>query len=202
MTISRSSKIEENTRIYIINGDYFAYIIRDCLTKELILYIPIPISSYDYRIKKLEHKIKKINQESTYEDIFPSNEYSIKIRSIEPSNLKVNNLPFELKKYATEQNAIYEITNVCDGYPLITSCKNPEMLSELKIELRNLVTDEITIKRLKDIHVEDKDFEFNHDLLNLINSEDLAIKSYLKAAYLYSKDFKQKIDKAQELIKS
>lgn len=76
------------------------------------------------------------------------------------------------------------------------------MLNKLKIELKNLVTDEITIKRLKDIHVEDKDAEFNHDLINLMNSEDLAVKSYLKAAYLYSKDFKQKIDKAQELIKS
>lgn len=76
------------------------------------------------------------------------------------------------------------------------------MLSEIKIELRNLVTDEILTKRLKDIHVEDKDFEFNYDLLNLINSENLAVKSYLKAAYLYSKDFKQKIDKAQELIKN
>ena len=202
MIISRTSKIEENTRIHIINGDYFAYIIRDCLTKELILYIPIPIPSYDYKIKKLEHKIKKINQESIYEDIFPSNKYSIKIRNIKPSNLKVNNLPFELKKYATDQNAIYEITNACDGYPLITSCKNPEMLAEITIELKNLVTDEIITKRLKDIHVEDKDFEFNYDLINLMNSKDLAVKSYLKAAYLYSKDFKQKIDKSQELIKN
>ena len=201
MTISKSSKIEENTRIYIINGNYFAYIIRDCLTKELIMYIPIP--KWTFGTKTIVHTTKKINQDSTYEDLFPTNGYSVRIKRLEePSNLKVNNLPFELKKYATEQKAIYEITNACDGYPLITSCKNPEMLSKLKIELRNLVTDEITIKRLKDIHVEDKDAEFNHDLINLMNSEDLAVKSYLKAAYLYSKDFKQKIDKAQELIKS
>lgn len=76
------------------------------------------------------------------------------------------------------------------------------MLDEIKIELRNLATDEILTKYRKDIHVEEKDIEFNYDLINLINSEDLAVKSYLKAAYLYSKDFKQKIDKAQELIKN
>ena len=201
MTILRSSKIEENTRIYIINGNWVAYIVKDCITKELIMYIPMP--KWSFGTKTLVHTTKKINQDSTYEDLFPKGEYSVRIERLkEPSNLKARNIPLELGKYATDQNSIYEITNACDGYPLITSCKNPEMLSETKIELRNLVTDEILTKRLKDIHVEDKDFEFNYDLLNLINSENLAVKSYLKAAYLYSKDFKQKIDKAQELIKN
>ena len=201
MTILRSSKIEENTRIYIINGNWVAYIVKDCITKELIMYIPM--LKWSFGTKTLVHTTKKINQDSTYEDLFPKGEYSVRIERLkEPSNLKARNIPLELGKYATNQNSIYEITNACDGYPLITSCKNPEMLSEIKIELRNLVTDEILTKRLKDIHVEDKDFEFNYDLLNLINSENLAVKSYLKAAYLYSKDFKQKIDKAQELIKN
>lgn len=199
MTILRTSKIKENTSIYIINGHWIAYIVKDCITKELIMYIPIP--TYSYGTKEVKITTKKINQDSTYEDLFPTNKYSVRIKHLEePSNLKANNLPFKLGKYATDQNAIYEITNACDGYPLITSCKNPEMLNNIKIELRNLVTDEITIKSRKDIHIEDKDIEFNNDLIQLINSEDLAIKSYLKAAYLYSKQLKEKIDKAKEFI--
>lgn len=33
-TLLKSSKIEENTRIYIINGNWVAYIIKDCITKD------------------------------------------------------------------------------------------------------------------------------------------------------------------------
>ena len=201
MTILRSSKIEENTRIYIINGHWVTYIIRDYITKELIMYTPIP--KWTFGTKTIVHTTKEINQDSTYEDLFPKKAYSVRIERVEqPSNLKVSNLPFKLEKYATDQKAIYEITNVCEGYPLITSCKNPDALNEIEIELKNLVTDEITTKYLKDIHVEDNDIEFNHDLIHLTNSKDLAVKAYLKAAYLYSKDFKQKIDKAQNLIES
>lgn len=64
MTISRSSKIEENTKIYIINGNWIAYILKDCITKELIMYIPIP--KWNYGNKIIIHTTKKINQDSTY----------------------------------------------------------------------------------------------------------------------------------------
>ena len=67
----------------------------------------------------------------------------------------------------------------------------------MEIELKNLITDEIITKRLKDIHIDKKDDEFNQDLIHLMDSEDLAVKAYLKAAYLYSNEFKEKIDKSQ-----
>lgn len=93
MIIPKSSKIKENTRIYIRNGRWSAYIIRDSVTKELILYIPSP--RYKNGIKKIEHTTKEIKQNATYEDIFPSSEYDIGIQNIEPLNLKFNNLPSE-----------------------------------------------------------------------------------------------------------
>ena len=41
MTISKSSKIEENTQIYIVNGNWSAFAVRDCVTGDLVLFIPI-----------------------------------------------------------------------------------------------------------------------------------------------------------------
>ncbi len=79
---------------------------------------------------------------------------------------------------------------------------NLDDLDEIEIKLKNLVTEEIITKRLKDVHIDEKDVEFNYDLIRLKNSEDLAVKTYLKAAYLYSEEFKRKIDKAQILVKN
>lgn len=91
MIIQKSSKIKENTRIYIINGRWHAYIIRDSATKELMLYMPSP--RYKNGMKKIYHTTKKIDQNTTYEDIFPSNRCDIRVQEIEPLNLKLNNLP-------------------------------------------------------------------------------------------------------------
>lgn len=194
MAILPYSEIKENNEIYIINGNWSAYVIRDFITKSLFLYIPLPHERY---------RIQKIEKEITYDDLFPSEKYEIKIKKTNSSEYRCSvKIPFNLTAYATDENNIYEIINDCEGYSLITMHDNPNDLNEIKIELKNLVTDEIVTKHIKDVHIEEKDDEFNQDLVYLMNSEDLAVKAYLKAAYLYSKDFKQKIDKSQELIKS
>ena len=42
--LSKLSKIEENTAIYVVNGCWTGYIVRDCVTDDLHLFIPIPNS--------------------------------------------------------------------------------------------------------------------------------------------------------------
>lgn len=186
------TEIKENNEIYIINGNWFAYVIKDFITKSLFLYIPLPRNRY---------RIQKIEKEITYDDLFPSEEYEIRIEKTNSSEYRYPvKIPFNSTAYATDKNNIYEIINDCEGYSLITLHDNPDELNDIEIELKNLITDEIITKRLKDIHIDEKDDEFNQDLIRLMDSKDLAVKAYLKAAYLYSKDFKQKIDKAQQLI--
>ena len=186
------TEIKENNEIYIINGNWFAYVIKDFITKSLFLYIPLPHN---------RHRVQKIEKEITYDDLFPSEQYEIRIEKTNSSEYRYPvKIPFNSTAYATDKNNIYEIINDCEGYSLITLHDNPDELNDIEIELKNLITDEIITKRLKDIHIDEKDDEFNQDLIRLMDSKDLAVKAYLKAAYLYSKDFKQKIDKAQQLI--
>lgn len=65
MTISKSSKIEENTAVYVVNGNWAGYIVRDCVTGDLLLVIPIPhLKSND---------VRTFEQGSTYEELFPNN---------------------------------------------------------------------------------------------------------------------------------
>lgn len=188
------SEIKKNTKIYIINGNWSAYVIKDFITKKRFLYIPLPHDRY---------RIQKIEKEITYDDLFPSENYEIKIEEMNSSKYKpLVKIPFDSTAYATDKNNIYEIINDCDGYSLITMYDNLDDLDEIEIKLKNLVTEEIITKRLKDVHIDKKDVEFNYDLIRLKNSEDLAVKTYLKAAYLYSEEFKRKIDKAQILVKN
>lgn len=194
LATSPYSEIKENTEIYIINGNWSAYVIKDFITKKRFLYIPLPHDRY---------RIQKIEKEITYDDLFPSENYKIKIEEMNSSKYKpLVKIPFDSTAYATDKNNIYEIINDCDGYSLITLYDNLDELNDIEIELKNLITDEIITKRLKDIHIEEKDIEFNHDLIHLTNSKNLAVKAYLKAAYLYSEEFKRKIDKAQILVKN
>ena len=189
MAISPYSEIKENNEIYIINGNWFAYVIKDFITKSLFLYIPLPHN---------RHRIQKIEKEITYDDLFPSEQYEISIGKTNSSEYRRSvKIPFDSTAYATDKNNIYEIINDCEGYSLITLHDDPDELNDMEIELKNLITDEIITKRLKDIHIDKKDDEFNQDLIHLMDSEDLAVKAYLKAAYLYSNEFKEKIDKSQ-----
>ena len=77
MTISKSSKIEENTSIYVVNGCWSGYIVRDCVTDDLLLFIPMPNS------KRVG--IKTFEQGSTYEDVFPNDD--IRIHNTEKKHL-------------------------------------------------------------------------------------------------------------------
>ena len=55
------SEIKENTKIYIINGNWSAYVIKDFITKKRFLYIPLPHDRY--RIQKIEKEKRKTIKE-------------------------------------------------------------------------------------------------------------------------------------------
>lgn len=99
MTISKTSKIEENTAIYIVNGNWTAFAVRDCVTDDLVLFIPI----IHYTSNRTAYKIWTFEEGSTYEDVFPSDDYNIRIHNTEEKVF--SNLPFEVGAYATDEEA-------------------------------------------------------------------------------------------------
>lgn len=184
MTISKSSKIEENTSIYVVNGCWSGYIVRDCVTDDLLLFIPMPNS------KRVG--IKTFEQGSTYEDVFPNDD--IRIHNTEEKAF--SNLSFEVGAYAADEESIYEIIGSSKNKSLVTTSP----IELVKVKVKDLVTDEISIKNVSELHIHDFNKEFNDSLIKLTKSSNPAVKAYLKAAYLYSKNFKEMIDHAEGML--
>lgn len=188
MTISKSSMIEENTAVYVVNGAWFGYIVRDCVTNDLLLFIPI----IHHNSRRTAYNIRTFEQGSTYEDIFPNDN----IRISNTKQKMFSNLPFEVGTYATDEKSIYKIVGSSVNKSFVTT--SPMEL--VKVKVKDLVTDEISIKNISELHIHEFNEEFNNDLIKLTKSSDLAVKAYLKAAYLYSKDFKEMIDHAEGML--
>lgn len=185
MTISKTSKIEENTSIYIVNGNWFAYVVRDCVTDDLILFIPMPSK---------RSRIKTFDQSSTYEEVFPDN--NIRISNTEQKMF--SNLPFEVGVYAADEESIYEIVGSSNSKSLVTTSSIE--LGKIKVRVKDLATDEISVKSVSELCIHGFNDEFNDNLIKLTKSSNPAVKAYLKAAYLYSKDFKDMINHAEGML--
>ena len=190
MTISKSSKIEENTAIYIVNGNWTAFVVKDCVTGDLVLFIPI----MHHNRRSATHAIWTFEQGSTYEDIFPSGSYNIRIHTTEEKQF--SSLPFEAGVYATDEKSIYKIVGSSANKSLVTT--SPMEL--VKVKVKDLVTDEISIKNISELHIHEFNKEFNNDLIKLTKSSNPAVKAYLKATYLYSKNFEEMIDHAEGML--
>ena len=182
--LSKSSEIEENTAVYVVNGCWTGYIVRDCVTDDLHLFIPIPNSK--------RNGIKTFEQGSTYEDVFPNNN----IRIYDTEEKQFSNLPFEVGAYATDGNSIYEIVGSSNNKSLVTV--GPIEL--VKVKVKDLVTDESSVRSILDLHIHGFDEEFNDSLIKLTKSSNPAVKAYLKAAYMYSKEFKAMIEHAEGIL--
>lgn len=182
--LSKSSKIEENTAVYVVNGCWTGYIVRDCVTDDLHLFIPIPNSK--------RNGIKTFEQGSTYEDVFPDND----IRIYNTEQKMFSNLPFEVGTYATDEESIYEIIGSSKNKSLVTA--GPIEL--VKVKVKDLVTDETSVKSISELHIHGFDEEFNDSLIKLTKSSNPAVKAYLKAAYMYSKEFKAMIKHAKGIL--
>lgn len=184
MTISKSSKIKENTSVYIVNGNWTGYIIRDCVTDDLLLFIPIPNSK--------RNGIKTFEQGSTYEDVFPNDN----IRIYDTEEKQFSNLPFEVGAYAADEDSIYEIIGSSDNKSLVTT--GPIKL--VKIKVKDLVTNETSVKSISELRIHGYNEEFNDALVKLTKSSNPAVRAYLKAVYMYSKEFKSMIDHAEGIL--
>jgi hypothetical protein len=186
MTISKTSEIKANTRVYVVNGAWAGYFIEDCVTGNLVLFIPTPHNN--------GKTVRTFEQSSTYEGLFPSEGYDVHISDTDEKMF--SNLPFEIGAYATDENSIYEVIGSSNNKSLVTV--GPIEL--VKVKVKDLVTDEILIKGVSEIHVHEYNEEFNDDLIELTNSSNLAVKAYLKATYTYSQNFRQMIDHAKGIL--
>ena len=184
MTISKSSKIEENTAVYVVNGNWAGYIVRDCVTDNLLLVVPIP------HLKR--NDVRAFEQGSTYEEVFPNN--VIRIHTTEEKAF--SNLPFEVGVYAADEESIYKIIGSSVNKSLVTTSP----IELVKVKVKDLVTDEISIKNVSELHIHDFNKEFNDSLIKLTKSSNPAVKAYLKATYLYSKNFEEMIDHAEGML--
>lgn len=179
--LSKSSMIEENTAIYIVNGNWTAYAVRDCVTDNLVLVIPIPhLKSND---------VRTFEQGSTYEEVFPNN--IIRIHNTEEKAF--SNLPFEVGVYAADEESIYEIIGSSKNKSLVTTSP----IELVKVKVKDLATDETFVKSISELHIYGFNEEFNDSLIKLTKSSNPAVKAYLKATYAYSKKFKAMIDHAK-----
>ena len=175
--LSKSSKIEENTAVYVVNGCWTGYIVRDCVTDDLHLFIPIPNSK--------RNGIKTFEQGSTND-----------IRIYDTEEKPFSNLPFEVGVYAADEESIYEIIGSSKNKSLVTS--GPIEL--VKVKVKDLATDETSVKSISELHIHGFDEEFNDSLIKLTKSSNPAVKAFLKAAYMYSKEFKKIIDHAKGML--
>lgn len=184
MTISKSSMIEENTAVYVVNGNWTAFVVRDCVTGDLLLVIPIPhLKSND---------VRAFEQGSTYEEVFPNN--VIRIHNTEEKAF--SNLPFEVGSYAADEESIYEIIGSSKNKSLVTT----NSIELVKVKVKDLATDETSVKNVSELHIHGFNKEFNNSLIKLTKSSNPAVKAYLKATYKYSKNFKEMIDHAEGML--
>lgn len=182
--LSKSSKIEENTAVYVVNGNWAGYIVRDCVTDNLLLVVPIP------HLKR--NDVRTFEQGSTYEEVFPNN--VIRIHNTEEKAF--SNLPFEIGTYAADEESIYEIIGSGKNKSLVTTSP----IELVKVKVKDLATDETSVKSISELHIHEFNKEFNDSLFKLTESSNPAVKAYLKATYAYSKKFKTMIDHAEGML--
>ena len=182
--LSKSSKIEENTAVYVVNENWAGYIVRDCVTDNLLFVVPIP------HLKR--NDVRTFEQGSTYEELFPNN--VIRIRTTEEKAF--SNLPFEVGAYAADEESIYEIIGSSKNKSLVTTSP----IELVKVKVKDLVTDKTSVKNVSKLHIHGFNKEFNNSLIKLTKSSNPAVKAYLKATYLYSKNFEEMIDHAEGML--
>ena len=106
------------------------------------------------------------------------------------------NLPFEVGVYAADEESIYEIIGSSKNKSLVTTSP----IELVKVKVKDLATDEISVKSISELHIHGFNETFNDSLIKLTKSSNPAVKAYLKAAYLYSKNFKEMIDHAEGML--
>ena len=131
-------------------------------------------------------------------ELKPSNKVLLNndIRIYDTEEKPFSNLPFEVGAYAADEESIYEIIGSSKNKSLVTSGS----IELVKVKVKDLATDETSVKSISELHIHGFDEEFNDSLIKLTKSSNPAVKAYLKAAYLYSKNFKEMIDHAEGML--
>ena len=98
--------------------------------------------------------------------------------------------------YAADEESIYEIIGSSVNDSLVTT--GPIEL--VKVKVKDLATEETSVKSVSELHIHGFNETFNDSLIKLTKSSNPAVKAYLKAAYLYSKNFTEMIDHAKGVL--
>lgn len=181
MKIDLNSKLIPNVQIYVVNGNWSGVLLEDCVTRELLFHI-----SGEGQTKATT---RRIDRDQTFDQMFPDYD----LRFSKPS-LKISNLPFTFDEYATDDSSIYQIIYK-EGQHLVTL-----QPLEVTVFVRNLVTDKISQKKVSELSIRNVDNQFHKDLVSLVKSSDLSVRSYLKAAYEYSDFFRTLIEHSKIVI--
>lgn len=183
MKIDLNSKLISNVQIYVINGDYSGVLLEDCVTGELLFHI--------FGQGRIEPTTRRIERNQTFDQMFGS-DYELKFSK--PS-LKISNLPFSFNEYATDESSIYQII-YREGHHLVTL----QPVEDVTVFVKNLVTDEISQKKVSELSIRNINAQFHKDLVHLATDSDQSTISYLKAAQEYSEFFKVLVEHSKILV--
>lgn len=183
MKIDLNSKLIPNVQIYVVNGNWSGVIVEDCMTDELLFHI--------FGQGPTKSTTRRIDRDQTFNDMFP--DYDL---SFSKPSLKISSLPFTFGTYASDGKSIYQIVYK-EGHHLVTLAP----LEEVEVFVKDLLTDEVSAKKVSELSIHKLTDQFYKDLADLSESEDDGIRSYLKAAHEYS-DFFRNLIEASKVITS
>lgn len=183
MQIDLNSKLFPNVQIYVRNGHWSGVIVEDCMTGELLFHI--------FGQGPTKSTTRRIDRNQTFNDMFAGYDLSFS----KPS-LKISSLPFTFGAYASDGKSIYQIVYK-EGHHLVTLAP----LEEVEVFVKDLLTDEVSTKKISELSIHKLTDQFYEDIANLSKSGDDGIRAYLKAAHEYSDFFRNLID-ASKVITS
>lgn len=179
MKIDLNSKLIRNVEVYVRNGHWSGVFLEDCMTGELLFHI--------FGEDPIKPTTRKVDPNLTFDEMF--RDYDLTFRK--PS-LKVSNLPFTFGAYASDSKSIYQIVYE-EGHHLVTLTR----LEDVEVFVKDLLTDEVSTKKVSDLSIHRLTDQFYKDLADLSESEDDGIRSYLRAAHEYSDFFRNLIESSK-----
>lgn len=133
--LTLDSLIVPNTQLYIVEGGYTKYFVKDYLTDELIEYIPIP--------GEKRYGASKVPTGSTYRDQGNTEKDNV-------SFMTKGLHPFKTPDFVSMSNGLYRV--VLEPMVSYVSENMGTLLEKVSFKLESLATEEISYAKYEDIH--------------------------------------------------
>lgn len=167
-TLPMESVIQPNTQLYIHNGNYTQYFIKDYLTGELVLLIRTPNGDEVYPLK----------DGMTYKELNPNHD-----GVVYPLTEGIH--PFNSVDFVTTTLGIYRI-HLEKGVSYISSDMN-KLYDEVLFKLENLATGGYYYAKFNEIH-QPNTKQFYNDLYNLYTVGYPMVQAFIKGL-IYNKEY-------------